>query len=107
MKLKHYSTLLTDDIDSEFKNEVKCFVEELLSSKSLLANVKRINDQNLNGEDFFDLFKLNFEKFSENNFNFALSWFECSAENYFAREQKKAYDFYRDSINDVKSISTI
>jgi len=80
---------------------VKTFVEELLNKKSLVKSLKKVNQSHLTCSDLYTFLKNNFQKLSDYEFNFSLSWFDSSAEIHFARAHKAAYEFYLDSMNEV------
>lgn len=88
-------------MDKKFLNNVKVFVEELLSTKSLIKNLKKVNQRHLLCSDLTDFLKNNFQKFSTDHSNLSLSWFDSSAEIHFAKAHKEAYEFYMKNMTKV------
>jgi len=88
-------------LDKKFLTNVKVFVEELLSTKSLIKNLKKVNQRHLLCSDFSDFLRNIFQKFSTDHFNLSLSWFDSSAEIHFAKAHKEAYEFYMKNMTKV------
>jgi atlastin len=95
------SIIQLKDLDKKFLSNVKVFVEELLSTKSIVKNLKKVNQRHLLCSDFADFLRNNFQKFSTDHFNVSLSWFDSSAEIHFAKAHKEAYEFYMKNMTKV------